>query len=169
MPQTPDLTPSIDAAPLIPMDGSSSGADLSGLLASGNGQGSGGGSGDGTGSGSGTPDVRYGRAEWINYPTLAEINPYWPVVARKARMSGHVVLGCELRRPGKPDRCWLLSEQPSGYGFGRAALRMSRIFRIRPVTRNGETFDLPVRVPVVFAAKSITTVRNVASPSPTPP
>lgn len=118
------------------------------------GAGDGGGDGDavgiGTGKGFGLGPPRYARAEWIHTPSFQEMLGYWPAGSRERRIGGSVELACIVPKPGKPKRCWILSELPRGVGFGRAALAMSSIFRIKPVLRNDDVLDMPVIVPIVF-------------------
>ncbi|MCB8830000.1 hypothetical protein LJD47_33800, partial [Escherichia coli] len=99
--------------------------------AAGTGRGTGGGSGDGIGPGDG--GVRYARAEWIRMPPPDAMQANWPRESIKRRVPGRVELGCYVPRPGPPRRCWLLSETPKGFGFGKAAMALWGQFRIRPV------------------------------------
>ncbi|WP_267414716.1 TonB family protein, partial [Sphingomonas sp. GC_Shp_4] len=126
-------------------------------LAARDGQGSGRGVGDGMGDGDGTGGrgPTYGAAAWIVKPNDQEMAPFWPLSAKANRKSGLVMLECKVPRPGPPKRCRIASEVPRHYGFGAAALAMSRLFRIRPVTRDTATLDLPVIVPVVFDARKL--------------
>ena len=161
-PHSVDATPMVTPQSPIVTIASSLGqdlaaAELAGPASAGEGEGEEAGIGIGDGSGPGPP--RYARAEWIHMPTFEEMLRYWPAVARERRIAGNVELACIVPKPGKPKRCWVLSERPQGIGFGRAALAMSRVFRIKPVFRNDDVFDLPVVVPIVF---------NVP-PKPTPP
>lgn len=117
------------------------------------GMGGGAGTGDGTGAGSGAP--RYARAEWIYKPSLPDFRRHWPVEAARRRITGYVTLSCVVPRPGRPRSCRVVSERPSGFGFGRAAVAISPLFRIRPVFRDADVVTLPVMVPVVFAAAPV--------------
>jgi len=130
---------------LIPASGAGSGG-----VGAGSGTGAGDGQGRGTGWGGGVSAPQ--RTTWIHYPTPAETRRYWPIRALRARITGRVFLSCQVPRPGPPKRCTIASETPTGEGFGRAALSMSRTFLIRPVTRDAVTMDLPIIVPVLFDA-----------------
>lgn len=116
----------------------------------GNGRGEGAGSGVGNGAGGGPP--RYARAEWIRQPTVADVLPYLSARMRRDRVGGRVELGCLVPKPGRPKRCWLISERPKGVGLGRAVLAMWPLFRIRPIHRDDEPLDIPVIVPVEIVA-----------------
>lgn len=147
------LVPDISPVTLASTTAASS-ADGEGAAGSGGrGQGNGGVPGDGDRLEDGVPQ-RFQRADWIRRPTEAEINRYWLAEAIKRRLGGKVYLACALTRPGRPDRCIAIFEQPAGVGFGDAAVRLSRTFRIRPIRINDrDAADLPVIVPVTFYAK----------------
>lgn len=121
----------------------------SGGIGTGRGTGTGDGVGGGTGRGGGGVSAPR-RTTWLHYPTPAETRRYWPAVALQKRRSGRVLLSCIVPRPGPPKRCTVAAETPQGHGFGAAALQMSAIFLIRPVTRDEVTVDMPILVPVLF-------------------
>lgn len=127
------------------------GSGLRTSIGSDDGDGAGEGLRSGISSGAGEGAPRYADADWIYKPTLAETMRFWPPRSVRERIAGHVKLACLVPRPGKPERCWVLTEAPLGVGFGRAALALSRLFRLKPARRNDEPLDLPVVVPVVFA------------------
>lgn len=140
-----------DAAPLAPplpdLGGGLAGLDLDGA----GGTGEGAGAGSGTGPGDGTGRLRWARAQWIEQPPRRLIDDHWPERAKANSISGAVLLACVMPRPGRPERCEVIMEHPAGEEFGAAALRMSAVFRIRPVRRNGRVqHDIHVIVPVIF-------------------
>lgn len=109
--------------------------------------------GRGRGDGTGTGDGRTGlaRALWISMPSPRDLDRHWPERARRERIAGRVLLACIVPRPGPPRRCRVVDEHPRNLGFGAAAMRLSGMFRIRPVTRGAEVQKLPVIVPIDFA------------------
>ena len=112
------------------------------------GQGQGAGQGDGNGSGRGRG--RLARARWVRMPTNNEMKPFWPAAAVAAKLSGKAILECVVPRIGPPTHCRALAETPVGSGFGQAAVAMSPIFRIVPVTRARQVEHMPIIVPVTF-------------------
>lgn len=124
-------------------------AALGAGIGSSDGTGTGMGKGDGNGSGRGRGKPV--RARWVRMPTDAEMKPFWPEAARAARLSGKAILECVVPRIGPPTSCRAVAETPLGSGFAAAAVKMSPIFRIVPVTRQGKVEDMPIIVPVTFA------------------
>jgi protein TonB len=113
--------------------------------------GAGAGTGQGDVSGAGRGRGRPVRARWVRMPTNLEMKPYWPEAARAAKLSGKAILECVVPKIGPPKSCRAIAETPAGSGFAQAAVRMSPIFRIVPVTRAGRVEDMPIIVPVAFA------------------
>ncbi len=109
-------------------------------------------SGAGTGSGPGGPG---GPAlldpDWLVWPGPDEIERAYPVAAYRDGVAGAAVLRCRGLRDGRVTDCRVQSETPAGAGFGRAALRLSRVFRFRPLTVDGRSAEATLRIPVEFA------------------
>ena len=115
-----------------------------------NGAGTGSGSGTGAGQGRGGGTL-WRRAEWIQKPNDADFQRFWPPKASSRRIGGVAILACIVPRPGPVQTCRVWRETPRGYGFGKAAMAMTPLFRIRPVAANREDrADIPVIVPVTF-------------------
>jgi protein TonB len=74
--------------------------------------------------------------------------PRYPLMARRARVEGRVVLRGVVRRNGRIDEIQILRDLP--YGLGDAALEAVRQWRFRPATYQGETIDVYYTVTVNF-------------------
>lgn len=146
--------PSFSPSPVI-RDIGASGGEGAGLAAGPGGTGPGRGGAQGTtgpppGAGSGESPA-FARPEWIERLSEAQMLPYFPRSAIQLHMNGTAWLACQVDAHNRARRCRILRETPAGYSFGPAAMRMSRLFRIRPPTRDGlPQYDAWVRIQIDF-------------------
>ena len=106
--------------------------------------------GNGTGMTGGTMPVRT-EPSWIHKPANSELLPFSPQRAGAEGINGQVLLTCRVLRSGLVTDCRVASERPRNYGFGKAALKASSIFRLNPPTLNGEPDEARrVEIPVSF-------------------
>ncbi|HLY80939.1 MAG TPA: energy transducer TonB [Caulobacteraceae bacterium] len=73
--------------------------------------------------------------DWLRRPTQDEMIRYFP--ADSAGVTGLARIVCVVTTRGLLDRCVIDQETPSGHGFGQAALAMSSIFVMRPMSVDG--------------------------------
>jgi TonB family protein len=90
-----------------------------------------GGAGNGTGSGSQL------IASWAPSMDFSQNDPYYPRAARLAKIEGTAWLNCFVLRFDRVRDCKLIAESPSGYGFGKAALKASKGFRVQVHNQSG--------------------------------
>ena len=57
---------------------------------------------------------------------------YYPAKAQRANIAGRVVLECKALASGVLTACSVVSEDPPGYDFGDAALKMTCLFKMKP-------------------------------------
>lgn len=89
---------------------------------------------------------------WIERPDGRDFERYYPNRALSRGQGGRVMLECTVNADGRIN-CAVLSEDPANWGFGEAALRIARSFRMSPRLENGQpTAGGRVRVPIVFRA-----------------
>ncbi len=92
------------------------------------------------------------RPNWVRRPSPDDIARVYPDAARKARLGGKITLTCKVLETGLLDACGIVQEDPEGMGFGEAALKIARLYRMKPVLADGAPVTGGVvRIPVVFA------------------
>ena len=69
---------------------------------------------------------------------LPDARRHYPRDALRQEVAGQVLLECTVGRRGRL-ACDVIRETPADFGFGAAALRASRSFRIAPQTRDGQS------------------------------
>lgn len=116
-------------------------AEVSGAGDGNVGTGTGSGAGTGTGPGSGAGVGASSGPRWVRELTAAEKREIYPSLAARRRISGEAVILCRINRDTTVTHCRDESEQPTGQGFGRAAVRAARYMRIRPRVVNGVVQD----------------------------
>jgi periplasmic protein TonB len=102
------------------------------------GEGTGTGTGQGSGSGPGSGGTRW---RLVAGASSAEIQRVYPLAARRARISGNVLLSCRIRLDSRLDNCRVVRESPAGQGFGEAALATVVHFRAAPPTQGGRPVE----------------------------
>ncbi|HWA22374.1 MAG TPA: hypothetical protein VG735_08280 [Caulobacterales bacterium] len=88
------------------------------------------------------------RMSYETMPTGKDFDRLYPPRALGEGLSGTTVMCCKLL-PDRTYNCTLAYESPAGYGFGAAALEMSKKFRMTP-----ESYEMfkgeVVRTPITF-------------------
>jgi TonB family protein len=93
------------------------------------------------------------QPDWAQRPTGEDVARYYPAQAVKLGVSGGATIGCRVSQTGRLEHCAVLGEDPAQYGFGPAALKLSRHFQMRPMSRDGApTSGGEVRIPILFRA-----------------
>jgi len=89
--------------------------------------------------------------QWVRRPSAEQLLAAYPDRAIRAEVSGRATLSCGVRADGSMMGCSVVSETPDGYGFGRAALGLSRSFRLSPRTVDGAIVEgARVSIPIAF-------------------
>jgi len=83
---------------------------------------------------------------------VGEFASIWPAEALQARVSGHVVLTCDIDRYGLAEWCKVALETPEKMGFGAAALELRPTFKIKPAMGPDGPIDKVMNIAVEFKA-----------------
>jgi outer membrane biosynthesis protein TonB len=95
------------------------------------------------------PGTIVGQPDWLRKPTNDEMVQFFP--AKSGGVAGSTMIGCVVSTRGLLEKCAIKSEEPVGHGFGAAALAMSTIFMMRPMTVDGSPVGgASVSIPIHF-------------------
>lgn len=94
------------------------------------------------------------RPEWVSRPNGADLTRLYPERAQRDEVEGWVLLRCNVEADGYLSGCRADQETPPDYGFGEAALNMSGLFRMKPMTRDGQVVaGGSIGIPIAFRGK----------------
>lgn len=94
-----------------------------------------------------------GDVNWAREPNARDFARYFPDDALDEGTSGNVTLSCIIGGSGRL-ACSVASESPDGYGFGNAAIGISRQLRVRTTLPDGSSAEgRELRLPLSFRAR----------------
>ena len=89
--------------------------------------------------------------DWLRRPSADEVARYYPDRALRLETEGRATLSCTVSAKGTLGNCSILSEDPNDMGFGDAAMKLSKLFKMRPMSKDGQPVDGgSVRIPLRF-------------------
>jgi TonB family protein len=95
------------------------------------------------------------RLDWAKKPTSDQMWAVLPKLASEEGVGGKTSLRCTVSTEGALRDCAVEWEQPAGYGFGMAALKLTDQFRMKPAMRGGRAVEDEVSLPIHFGAATL--------------
>jgi TonB family protein len=104
------------------------------------------------------------EASFKTKPTGDDVNRLFPEAAMRARVGGRVKVRCTITVEGALTNCKAIEEDPPGYGFGEAGVKLLSRVQFNPKTIDGKPVESERTIPLSFAKPD----GPYLEPAPTP-
>ena len=78
------------------------------------------------------------NADFLRQPDNDDMQEYYPDRALRMNQGGSATVQCTVTKSGALTGCSILSETPADFGFGQATLSVTHIWKIRPMSVDGQ-------------------------------
>lgn len=100
-------------------------------------------------SGAFTPPTLITQPRWQGRPSPVDVFRAYPEAARRIGSVGNVIVECEIKARGELRGCTVFQEDPTGAGFGDAALSLAPKFKLDGVDGYGLKVEgRRIRIPI---------------------
>jgi len=107
------------------------------------------------------------QPDWVTKPLAADFANVYPLAASNNELEGTATAACLVTKEGQLARCSVLSEDPVGQGFGEAVLKMTGLFKMKPLTVDGKPVaGGTVRIPIRFVLPQEEKLNDIVITSP---
>jgi protein TonB len=94
---------------------------------------------------------RISDPDWLSKPDARAMSAQFPARPLRMGVSGAATISCVVSASGSLGQCTVVKESPSEFGFGAAALKLAKYFRMRPRTEDSEPVNgAVVQIPIKF-------------------
>lgn len=93
----------------------------------------------------------------------------FPAAAKAKAIGGVTKMKCVAQADGSLSECAIVSECPAGLGFGEAALKIARHYKLGLKTRGGRAVASDVIIPIVWRVEGVEPPAECLPPSPVSP
>jgi protein TonB len=92
---------------------------------------------------------------WLTAPSNDEFARAYPTHAARAGLGGRTDMTCRVDDSGGMEACKIDDETPPGLGFGAAALKLSRYFKMSTSTGDGfPMLGATIAIPIVWKLRT---------------